>query len=94
MLLLDKNIATIADIDTSMKLGCGHPMGPLELADYVGLDTCLSILSGWRRDFPTEPLFVVPICLERLVAAGKLGRKSGSGFYCWENDKAVSPTKL
>lgn len=55
--------------------------------DYVGLDTCLSILNGWVDKYPTEPSFVVPECLKQKVAAGKLGRKTGEGFYIWNGDK-------
>jgi len=61
--MLDRGDATVADIDLSMQLGSGHPMGPVALADYVGLDTTLSILTGWRRDHPLEPAFIVPRCL-------------------------------
>jgi len=85
--MLERGEATKEDIDTGMQLGCGHPMGPLTLADYVGLDTTLSILEGWHRRFPNDPLFVPPKTLKELVAAGKLGRKSGHGFYAWEGDK-------
>lgn len=66
-------------------------MGPLHLADYVGLDTCYSILTGWEKGFPDEKAFTVPKCLEKLVADGKFGRKSGQGFYKWDGDKAVGP---
>lgn len=69
--------ASIEDIDAAMKLGAGYPMGPLTLADYVGLDTTLSILQGWVRDYPHEPAFFVPKVLEVKVQKGKLGRKSG-----------------
>lgn len=85
--MLERGEATKEDIDTGMQLGCGHPMGPLTLADYVGLDTTLFILEGWHRRFPNDPLFVPPKTLKELVAAGKLGRKSGHGFYAWEGDK-------
>lgn len=57
------------------------------LADYVGLDTTLSILSGWQKAHPEEPAFVVPKCLQQKVSKGHLGRKSGRGFYLWEGDK-------
>lgn len=87
MLMLDRGDGSVEDIDRSMELGAGHPMGPLTLADYVGLDTCLSILDGWVNKYPMEPSFVVPECLRRKVAAGKLGRKTGVGFYVWNGDK-------
>ena len=73
--------ASARDIDLAMKLGAGYPMGPLELADYVGLDTTLFILEGWHKKFPDEPAFVPPASLRKLVAEGKFGIKSGEGFY-------------
>ena len=89
LLMLDRGDATVEDIDVAMKLGTGHPMGPFTLADYVGLDTVLSILQGWVDKFPNEPTFVVPECLRAKVAAGKLGRKTGEGFYKWDGDKPL-----
>ena len=89
MAMVDRNDASILDIDASMKLGAGHPMGPLELADYIGLDTALHILDGWVRDFPNEPAFFIPKVLKKKVAEGMLGRKSGKGFYKWEGDKCL-----
>jgi 3-hydroxyacyl-CoA dehydrogenase len=62
-------------------------MGPLQLADYVGLDTCLFILKNWRAQHPNEAAFFVPPLLEKLVAQGRFGRKSGRGFYNWVGDK-------
>ncbi len=87
LLMLERGEASKEDIDTAMRLGCGHPMGPITLADYVGLDTTLSILEGWCRSHPKEPAFVVPRSLREKVAAGKLGRKTGEGFYGWDGDK-------
>ena len=69
------------DIDTAMKLGAGYPMGPFELSDYVGLDTSAFIIEGWAKKYPNEPLFKVSKLLSKMVAEGKLGRKSGEGFY-------------
>ena len=60
--MLDRGDATVADIDVSMQLGAGHPMGPLQLADYIGLDTLHHILSGWLSQHPEEPAFVMPEC--------------------------------
>jgi len=82
MAMVDRDGVDPQDVDTAMKLGAGHPMGPLRLADYIGLDTCLSILKGWVDKYPGQGFFV-PACLERLVKEGKLGRKSGQGFYKW-----------
>ncbi|KAL5252745.1 hypothetical protein ACHWQZ_G015494 [Mnemiopsis leidyi] len=79
--MLERGVASAPDIDTAMKLGAGHPMGPLQLADYVGLDTCLFILEGWSQKYPDVEIFQVPEMLKRLVAEGKLGNKSGEGFY-------------
>lgn len=87
LLMLERGDASKEDIDTAMQLGCGHPMGPLTLTDYVGLDTTLFILQGWKERYPNEPAFEVPKILERLVAEGKLGRKTGEGFYKWDGDK-------
>lgn len=74
--------ATAEDIDTGMKLGCGHPMGPLTLADMVGLDTLRAIGDSMYDEFK-EPLYAAPPLLERMVAAGRLGKKSGHGFYTY-----------
>jgi 3-hydroxyacyl-CoA dehydrogenase len=87
--MLERGDASKEDIDTAMQLGCGHPMGPITLTDYVGLDTTLYILKGWNERYPDEPAFAVPSLLERKVAEGKLGRKSGEGFYRWEGDRKV-----
>ena len=91
MCMLDRKDASIKDIDLSMKLGAGHPMGPLHLADYVGLDTCLFIVQGWTKKYPNEPAFIVPECLKEKVAAGELGRKTGKGFYDWNGEKRGDP---
>eukprot|EP00019_Armaparvus_languidus_P001810 CAMPEP_0168591086 /NCGR_PEP_ID=MMETSP0420-20121227/6936_1 /TAXON_ID=498008 /ORGANISM="Pessonella sp." /LENGTH=339 /DNA_ID=CAMNT_0008626833 /DNA_START=131 /DNA_END=1150 /DNA_ORIENTATION=+ len=81
MRLLERGDASLSDIDLAMKLGASHPMGPLELADYVGLDTCKFIMDGWSEAYPNELLFKTPDILNTLVNAGHLGNKSGSGFY-------------
>lgn len=85
--MLDRGDASKADIDAAMQFGCGYPMGPLTLTDYVGLDTTLSILQGWTERYPNEPAFKIPASLERLVAEGKFGRKTGEGYYKWDGDK-------
>jgi 3-hydroxyacyl-CoA dehydrogenase len=89
MKMLERGDASAADIDTAMKLGCSFPMGPIELTDYVGLDTTLFIVEGWTQRYPNEPAFSVPRLLRDKVKQGKLGRKSGEGFYKWEGDKRV-----
>jgi 3-hydroxyacyl-CoA dehydrogenase len=87
--MLERGDATKEDIDAAMQYGCGYPMGPITLTDYVGLDTTLSILEGWVKRFPKEPAFAIPRVLVEHVKAGRLGRKSGQGFYKWEGDKRL-----
>lgn len=87
--MLERGDATQEDIDAAMQFGCGHPMGPITLTDYVGLDTTLSILEGWCERYPDEPAFSIPRVLREKVAAKKLGRKSGEGFYKWDGDKRL-----
>ncbi len=77
---LMEGVAEAEAIDTVMKLGMNHPMGPLALADYIGLDTCLSIMEVLHRGFENEKYLPCPLLHEK-VAAGHLGRKSGRGFY-------------
>jgi len=79
--MLERGDASARDIDTAMKLGAGYPMGPLELADYVGLDTTYFIMQGWAEKYPDNPLFANIPMLENLYKEGKFGRKSGEGFY-------------
>ena len=85
--MLDRGDASKQDIDAAMQFGCGHPMGPLTLTDYVGLDTTLSILEGWTERYPNEPAVKIPASLKQLVAEGKFGRKTGEGYYKWDGDK-------
>jgi 3-hydroxybutyryl-CoA dehydrogenase len=77
---LMEGVSTREGIDTVLKLGMGHPMGPLALADRIGLDTCLSILEVLQRGFGDPKYRPCPL-LRRMVAAGRLGRKCGRGFY-------------
>ena len=77
---LFEGVAGVAEIDTVMKLGMAHPMGPLQLADYIGLDTCLAILRVMQDGFGRAHYQPCPL-LVNMVTAGKLGRKSGEGFY-------------
>jgi 3-hydroxybutyryl-CoA dehydrogenase len=81
--LLDQGFASREDIDAAMTLGMNHPMGPLRLADFIGLDTVLQIAEVLHAEFP-DPRYAPPARLRRMVAAGKLGRKSGAGFYAYD----------
>jgi len=79
--MVERGEASAKDVDTAMKLGAGHPMGPFELADYVGLDTNKFIMDGWSERFPDETLFRTSELLNKMVEENKLGKKSGEGFY-------------
>ncbi len=90
---LYEGVAEIEAIDTVMKLGMAHPMGPLQLADFIGLDVCLSILQVLQDGFGNPKYAPCPL-LVNMVAAGKLGVKSGEGFYQYEpgnKDLKISP---
>ena len=80
---LYEGLGTAADIDTGVKLGLNHPMGPLELADLIGLDTCLAIANVLHSELGDDKYRPCPL-LRQYVAAGWLGRKSGRGFYCYD----------
>ena len=87
-------VAVVAEIDTVMKLGMAHPMGPLQLADFIGLDVCLSILNVMYDGFKNPKYAPCPL-LVNMVNAGKLGIKSGEGFYDYsENRKAEKVAKM
>jgi len=83
--MLDEGVATREDIDTAVKLGLGHPMGPLELSDLIGLDTALHAAQQIYEEFH-DPIYAPPRLLKRMVAAGHLGRKSGKGFYDYSSE--------
>jgi 3-hydroxybutyryl-CoA dehydrogenase len=78
--MLEAGHATAEDIDTGMTLGCAHPMGPLRLADLIGLDTLEAIAESMYAEY-AEPLYAPPPLLRRMTSAGLLGRKAGRGFY-------------
>ena len=82
---LYESVAGVQEIDTVMKLGMAHPMGPLQLADFIGLDTCLSILKVLQDGFGNPKYAACPL-LTNMVMAGKLGVKSGEGFYKYSPD--------
>jgi len=83
---LFNNVAGVYEIDTVMKLGMGHPMGPLQLADFIGLDVCLAILNVMHDGFKNPKYAPCPL-LVNMVQAGKLGVKSGEGFYDYSESK-------
>jgi 3-hydroxybutyryl-CoA dehydrogenase len=85
MRMLEQGVASAKDIDTAMELGYNHPMGPLKLTDHVGLDIRLNIAEYLYRELGSET-FRPPEVLKRLVSEGKLGKKSGEGFYNWSDD--------
>ncbi|MHB8573161.1 MAG: 3-hydroxybutyryl-CoA dehydrogenase [Candidatus Dormibacteria bacterium] len=80
MRMFEEGFATREDIDTGMQLGCAHPMGPLTLADFIGLDVCYEVCNALYEEFK-DPTYAPPPLLKRMLAAGYLGRKSGRGFY-------------
>ena len=90
---LEEGVGSIVDIDNGMKLGCGHPMGPLTLLDFVGLDTTYYIAEIMFNEF-RERRFAPPPLLKRMVMAGLYGRKSGRGFYDYADAKNPVPMNL
>src|SRR5580658_3210814 len=90
---LEEGVGSIEDIDNSMKLGCGHPMGPFTLLDFVGLDTTYYIANVMFDEFK-ERRFASPPLLKRLVMAGWYGRKSGKGFYDYSDPNNPKANKL
>lgn len=88
--LVENRVATIPDIDQGMKLGCGHPMGPLELADFVGIDTTYHIAVNMFEEFKSDR-YAAPPLLKRMHLAGLHGRKTGRGFYDYSDPKNPVP---
>ena len=86
MRMFEQGVASVEDIDTAMELGYNHPMGPLKLTDLVGLDVRLNIAEYLFRELGSET-FRPPEVLRRMVSEGKLGKKSGEGFYDWSAEK-------
>ncbi|WP_255149494.1 3-hydroxyacyl-CoA dehydrogenase family protein [Halorarius halobius] len=91
MRMVESGVAAPDDIDAAMELGYRHPMGPLKLTDVVGLDVRLDILEYLREELGER--FRPPQVLKRKVRAGKLGKKTGEGFYVWANGEAVRPAE-
>ncbi|MBA2812752.1 3-hydroxybutyryl-CoA dehydrogenase [Streptomyces sp. KM273126] len=81
--MVESATASAEDIDSGMELGCAHPMGPLRLLDLIGLDTAQAVAESLYEEHK-EPLYAAPPLLRRMVAAGRLGRKSGQGFYVYD----------
>lgn len=89
---LEEGAGSIVDIDNGMKLGCGHPMGPLTLNDFVGIDTTCHISEIMFNEY-RQKRFAAPPLMKRMVAAGLLGRKSGRGFYDYSDPKNPKPNR-
>lgn len=87
--MVESDIASVQDIDTAMKLGYGHPVGPLELSDRIGLDVRLHIADALASTLGSS--FEPPDLLVEMVAAGHIGRASGEGFYMWEEGEIIGP---
>jgi 3-hydroxybutyryl-CoA dehydrogenase len=86
--MYDEGFATREDIDAGMRLGCGHPMGPLALCDFIGLDVLYAVCESLYDEFK-RPEYAPPPLLRRMVVAGRHGRKSGSGFYAYAEEVAA-----
>jgi 3-hydroxybutyryl-CoA dehydrogenase len=80
----EEGVASIEDIDKAVKLGLNYPMGPFELLDLLGIDTSLAVFTSMEKELGKEFMFQVPYTIKSLVKAGKLGRKTGEGFYKYE----------
>ncbi len=85
---LERGVASMEDIDTAMTLGCGYPMGPFVLSDFVGIDTLYRISEIMHEEYHEER-YAPPPLLKRIVAMGRYGRKTGKGFYDWSGEKPV-----
>jgi 3-hydroxybutyryl-CoA dehydrogenase len=86
--MVESGFASAEDVDKGMVAGCAHPMGPLALADLIGLDTTHAVAESMYAEFK-EPLYAPPPLLLRMVEAGLLGRKSGRGFFSYDGSRAA-----
>ena len=86
-IIVGSNIGSVEHVDNGMKLGCNHPMGPLELADMIGLDVLLNVMNVMEKEIGSK--YHPSMTLRKMVTSGFLGRKSGAGFYLYENGKKV-----
>jgi 3-hydroxybutyryl-CoA dehydrogenase len=86
---LERGVASVEDIDKGMKLGCNHPMGPLTLADFTGLDICYNVAEIMFKEF-RETRYAPPPLLKRLILLGHLGRKTGRGFYDYSKNPPIA----
>ncbi|MDA8346019.1 MAG: 3-hydroxyacyl-CoA dehydrogenase family protein [Thermaerobacter sp.] len=78
--VVEEGVATVEDVDTAVKLGLNHPMGPFTLLDFTGIDVCYAVMEYFYREFG-DPAYKPPLLLHQLVRAGRMGKKSGAGFY-------------
>jgi 3-hydroxybutyryl-CoA dehydrogenase len=78
--VVEEGVATVEDVDTAVKLGLNHPMGPFTLLDFTGVDVCYAVMDYFYREFG-DPAYKPPLLLHQLVRAGRMGKKSGAGFY-------------
>lgn len=93
MRVLSEGLGSVEDIDNGMKLGCGHPMGPLALADFIGLDILFKSGNVLFEEYK-EKRYAPPPILRKMVTMGYLGKKSGKGFYDWSDPKNLIPQKI
>lgn len=82
--VVEEGVATVEDVDTAVKLGLNHPMGPFTLLDFTGIDVCYAVMDYFYREFG-DPAYKPPLLLKQLVRAGRLGRKSQAGFYSYQS---------
>ncbi|CAD2213642.1 short chain 3-hydroxyacyl-CoA dehydrogenase [Angomonas deanei] len=93
--LVERGVASFEDVDTAMKLGCGYPMGPFELSDSAGIDVGVLITTAWHKEFPDDPLFAPVTLPKKLFDNGKMGKKTGEGYYKYDSKgKKVGKTDL